>query len=55
MVFKKGHLGMGCYRDGVKVEVNLALQLLEVADAAPVTLKLDDLISKRTDQDGGTG
>ena len=36
---------MGYYRDSFKFEVNLALRLPAVADAAPVCLKLADLIS----------
>ena len=35
MVFKKGHLGMGYYRDGFTAEVSLALHLPAVADVAP--------------------
>ena len=46
MVFKRGHLGMGYYRDCFKVAVNLALHQHAASDAAPVRLRLDDLISK---------
>ena len=44
-MFKRGHRGMGYYRDGFKLEINLALSLPAALDAAPVTLKLDDLVT----------
>jgi len=46
MVFKRGHLGVGYYRDGFKLDISLALHLPAVSDVAPVTLELNDLISK---------
>ena len=46
MVVKRGPRGMGCYRDVFKVEVNLALHLPATADAAPVMVKLDELLAE---------
>ena len=44
MVFKRGPLGMGYYRDVFKLEINLVEHLPAAADAAPVTLQLNEIM-----------
>lgn len=46
MVFKRGPVGMGYYRDEFKLELNFARHIPAVADAAPFTLQLEDLIAE---------
>ena len=47
MVFKRGPLGMGYYRDEFKLDLKLAKHLTAVADAAPVSIMLEDLIASK--------
>ena len=44
MVFKRGPLGMGYYRDIFKLNINLVSLLPAVADAAPIALQLNEVI-----------
>ena len=45
MVFKLGPNGLGYYRDCFKMEINLAALLPAVAGAAPVVLRLDEIVN----------
>ena len=47
MVFKRGPLGMGYYRDEFKLDLKLAKHPPAVADAAPVTIRLEDVIASK--------
>ena len=44
MVFKRGPLGMGYYRDVVKHTIKLAEHISVAADAIPIELQLCELI-----------
>ena len=46
MVFKRGPLGLGYYRDIFKLDINLATLLPAAADAAPIVLQLNEVISR---------
>lgn len=50
MVFKRGPLGLGYYRDEFKLDLSLAEDLTAKADAAPVTVKLEDLLASKPDE-----
>ena len=45
MVFKRGPLGLGYYRDIFKLDINLAALLPAAADATPIVLQLNEVIS----------
>ena len=45
MVFKRGPLGLGYYRDVFKLDINLATLLPAAADATPIVLQLNEVIS----------
>ena len=49
MVFKRGPLGVGYYRDVVKHSINLVEHITAVADAVPIRLKLCELVPSGTD------
>ena len=46
MVFKRGTLGLGYYRDVFKLDIRLGTLLPAAADAAPIVLQLNEVISR---------
>ena len=47
MVFKLGPRGLGYYRDVPKTAISLMQLLPAVADASPIVLQLDQVISEQ--------
>ena len=53
MVFKRGPLGMGYYRDVPKLEIKFVQHLPAAADAAPAIIQLDEVIAKGAPKKAG--